>query len=279
MSTYVIGDLQGCFVTLQSLLQKIRFAPKKDTLWFVGDLVNRGEGSLECLRFVRSLGTKTVVTLGNHDLHLLAVAEGFAKHRPLDTLLPVLDAPDADDLLHWLRQQKLLHIANDFAMVHAGLMPQWSWQLAATLAREVEQALQGRQYRHLLQNMYGNEPSIWQPNLQGMARQRFVINVMTRMRAISNEGAIDLKYKGELDKVPTGLTPWFSVPTVRRSSRITLAGHWSALGLARRDDTADKFIGLDTGCIWGGALTAFRLDDRKIFQVPCAERNTPEVGE
>jgi bis(5'-nucleosyl)-tetraphosphatase (symmetrical) len=233
------------------------------------------------LRFVSSLGKRTVVTLGNHDLHLLAVAEGFAKSKSLDTLDAILNAPDRDDLLAWLRQQKLLHVEGAYAMVHAGLMPMWSWQRAQTLAREVETILRGRHYRDLLKNMYGNDPDMWNDDLASHARHRVIINSFTRMRALEprrihrgdDEGyALDMRYKGAVNEMPASLTPWFRVPSGRTSARVTIAGHWSALGLANHIAT-QRFIGIDTGCIWGGALTAFRLEDRKIFQEPCREEN------
>jgi bis(5'-nucleosyl)-tetraphosphatase (symmetrical) len=277
MSTYAIGDLQGCFDTLQALLKRLRFDARHDTLWFVGDLVNRGAGSLECLRFIVALGNRAVVTLGNHDLHLLAVAEGLAKPKALDTLDAILDAPDRNNLLLWLRQQKLLHVTPTWAMVHAGLMPQWSWAKAQALAREVETALRSNHYRDVLKHMYGNEPATWRDNLNVRERQRFVINTMTRMRTLDDSLALDLRFKGELTQMPSHLQAWFTKPNVRRSARITIAGHWSALGLARHDKTAARFIGLDTGCIWGGSLTALRLEDRKIFQQPCVEK-TPLEG-
>jgi bis(5'-nucleosyl)-tetraphosphatase (symmetrical) len=275
MATYAIGDLQGCWLTLESLLTTIKFRPRQDKLWFVGDIVNRGQGSLECLRFVHGLGERAIVTLGNHDLHLLAVAEGLAKPHRLDTLDEILHAPDRDILLQWLRQQKLLHIEKNFAMVHAGLMPQWSWSLAASLCKEVETLLRSTAYRHVLKHMYGNEPNTWQPSLSGNARMRFVLNTVTRMRALTQTPAPahDLAFKGSLQQMPSALTPWFAVPSVRRSSRTVIAGHWSALGLHQQD----RFIGLDTGCIWGEALTAYRLDDGKIFQVASQEKSSHSV--
>ncbi len=270
MATYVIGDVQGCWLTLEALLAKIRFQRGRDKLWFVGDLVNRGDGSLPCLRFVKSLGDRAVVVLGNHDLHLLAVAENIATPHRLDSLDEVLNAPDRADLLFWLRQQKLLHVDHDYAMVHAGLMPQWSWQQAQALAREIERLLCGPEYRKLLRNMYGNEPAAWRESLRGHDRRRLVLNAFTRMRTLTNAGALDLQFKGELAAMPPGLTPWFDVPSVRRANRTVIAGHWSALGLHQ----TENFVGLDTGCVWGRELTAFRLDDRKIFQVQSQEKST-----
>lgn len=267
MATYAIGDLQGCWLTLDALLQHINYRRKYDTLWFVGDLVNRGQGSLECLRYVSSLGKSAITVLGNHDLHLLAVAEGFAKPHRLDTLSPILNAPDGEKLLDWLRQQKLLHIEGNFAMVHAGLMPQWTWAKAQQLAHEIEQALRSANYRDLLQNMYGNEPDVWHKDLKHHARQRFALNTFTRMRALTAANTHQLQFKATLSEMPAPLTPWFNVPSVRRRKRTIIAGHWSALGLYQ----APGFIGLDSGCIWGRSLTAYRLDDGKIFQMPSQE--------
>lgn len=276
MATYAIGDLQGCWLTLDALLHHVKYRPKQDTLWFVGDIVNRGQGSLECLRFVASPQVNAVVVLGNHDLHLLAVAESLAKPHRLDTLAPILEAPDSAHLLHWLRQQKLFHTENAYALVHAGLMPQWTWRQAATLAREIERELSGDNYRDLLQHMYGNHPESWADNLNGHDKMRFVLNTFTRMRTLSATNAHDLKFKGELSELLPKLTPWFNVPSVRRFSKVKrtiIAGHWSALGLYQ----SPTFIGLDTGCVWGGALTAMRLDDGKIFQMLSQEEITAQL--
>ena len=267
MSVYAIGDLQGCYISLQTLLDKIQFSPAKDQLWFVGDLVNRGPGSLECLRFVKQLGSSAITVLGNHDLHLLGVAAGFRPLNKRDTIKPILNAPDRDELLTWLRQQKLLHIEGRYALVHAGLLPDWSWSEAQSLAHEIEAALSGPAYLSLLENMYGNEPDYWQPDLRGSARQRVIINAMTRMRILSNDGRMQLKFKGELGSIPTEYRPWFEVETVRPPGHAIIAGHWSALGL----HISPQFIGLDSGCVWGQKLTALRLEDRTLFQVPCAE--------
>ena len=267
MSVYAIGDLQGCYVSLQTLLDKIQFSPAKDQLWFVGDLVNRGPGSLECLRFVKQLGSRAITVLGNHDLHLLGVAAGLRPLNKKDTIKPILEAPDCDEMLTWLRQQKLLHIEGGYALVHAGLLPNWSWAEAQSLAHEIETALSGAAYLRLLENMYGNEPDYWQPDLRGSVRQRVIINAMTRMRILSNDGRMQLKFKGEPDAIPAEYRPWFEVKTARIPDHTIIAGHWSALGLS----IGAQFIGLDSGCVWGQKLTALRLEDRIIFQVPCAE--------
>ena len=275
MATYAIGDLQGCFKTLERLLDSLAFNPAKDRLWFVGDLVNRGPGSLDCLRFVRSLGDRAVTVLGNHDLHLLAVAEGFGKVGAHDTLQPVLDAPDRDELLHWLRQQKMLHVEGRYVMVHAGLLPEWDLRLAQQLAAEVELALSGANYRSLLADMYGNQPDRWSDSLDKAERYRITINAMTRMRALTvrkHRSTLDLKYKGELAAMPAPLQPWFTVRHPGFSGKTVIAGHWSALGL----HISDNFIGLDSGCVWGRELTALRLDDQAVFQVDCAEDTVPK---
>lgn len=270
MSTYVIGDLQGCFATLQSLLRAISFDREADRLIFVGDIVNRGTGSLACLRLVRDLDSCARMVLGNHDLHLLAVAEGIARPGRLDTLQPLLDAPDAIELLAWLRRQPIFLCESSYAIVHAGLLPSWSWELARRLASEVETELQGAQYKSLLVNMYGNEPPAWRDDLQGFDRLRVTINAMTRMRTLDAGGAMALGYKGDRESMPAGLSPWFECPS-KRAPRLILAGHWSALGLYR----SENFIGLDSGCVWGRELTALRLDDLRVFQVPCVATDLP----
>lgn len=271
MATYAIGDLQGCFQTLEALLKKIEFKPA-DRLWFVGDLVNRGSGSLECLRFVKQLAGRAVVVLGNHDLHLLAVAEGLRRAGKHDTLAPVLNAPDRDELLTWLRSRQMLHAEGKFVMVHAGLLPQWDLALALKLAREVEAALRGKEYRSMLTNMYGDEPDIWRDDLAGMDRYRIIINAMTRMRVVTNSARMDIKFKGELAHLPVDCSPWFECRHPSYNGKIVVAGHWSALGL----HVTSGFIGIDTGCVWGRELTAVRLEDRKFFQVPCAEPSVPK---
>lgn len=272
MGTYAIGDLQGCFLTLETLLTKIGFSRSRDRLWFVGDLVNRGQGSLECLRFIKALRDRAVAVLGNHDLHLLAVAEGFGRSGRNDTLAPILNAPDRDDLLLWLRERPMIHADGQFVMVHAGLLPQWDFEFAMTLAHEVENALRGKSFRSLLAILYGNEPDLWNDDLAGADRYRIIINAMTRMRAVTNDARIDLEFMGEPVNLPEGLTPWFECKHSSLAGKTVIAGHWSALGL----HVTSHFIGIDTGCIWGRKLTAIRLDDRKVFQVPCAESSIPK---
>ena len=271
MSTYAVGDLQGCYISLQALLTKIRFNKSDDSLWFVGDLVNRGPDSLACLRFARGLGHGAIAVLGNHDLHLLAVAEGVSKVGKRDTIQPILDASDRDELLAWLRSQKLLHVDKEFIMVHAGLLPQWSLKKAMSLAHEVEAQIRGPERRSFLKSMYGDEPASWNDALTGSARSRLVTNTMTRMRLLSRHDEINLDYKGELAAIPPGTVPWFARRHPSTVNKTVIAGHWSALGL----HVTPNFVGLDTGCAWGQQLTAMRLEDRAIFQVDCAEEVIP----
>lgn len=263
MATYAIGDVQGCYDELRALLVQIGFDPARDRLWFVGDLVNRGPKSLEVLRFVRSLGDVTAVTvLGNHDLHLLCLAEGLAKRREDDTLDAVLAAPDAADLLCWLRARPLMHREGEHAMVHAGLLPQWSIEQALALAGEVEAALRAPGYRGFLAELYGSKPACWNDALEGWDRLRVVVNAMTRMRFCSPEGVMDLHVKS--DKAPAGYLPWFETRPPRAEPKI-VCGHWSALGLR----LTARVSALDAGCVWGGSLVALRLEDGALAQLPC----------
>ncbi|RZT76848.1 bis(5'nucleosyl)-tetraphosphatase ApaH [Azospira oryzae] len=266
MATYAVGDIQGCFASLQALLEKCSFSPEFDRLWLVGDLVNRGPRSLETLRFVKGLGDRAVTVLGNHDLSLLMTAEGFGKRHRSDTVDDILAAPDRDELLHWLRHQRLMHVQGDYAMVHAGLLPAWSVAEARTLAGEVEQALQAENYREFLANMWGSEPGAWDSSLTGWPRLRVIVNAMTRMRFCSPAGEMDFKAKGELSQAPAGYLPWFEVPGRRSAATVLVTGHWSALGLRLEPN----LLALDSGCLWGGKLSALRLEDRALFQVDCA---------
>jgi len=272
MATYAIGDIQGCHEALERLLDTIRFDPAADRLWLVGDLVNRGPGSLATLRFVRSLGPAAVTLLGNHDLHLITVAEGYARLHRSDTIGDILAAPDRDELLDWLRRQKLMHVEDGVAMVHAGLLPQWTVEEALGLAREFEAALQAPDHRTLLATMYGNEPDAWRDDLVGADRLRVIVNAMTRMRLCTPEGRMEFRHKGRAENLPAGFIPWFHVPDRRSRDALVIFGHWSALGLY----PTDNVIGLDSGCLWGGALTALRLEDRQVFQVRCPALADPE---
>ena len=257
MATFAVGDIQGCHDELQRLLERIDFDAAEDRLWFTGDLVNRGPRSLATLRFVKSLGEHAVCVLGNHDLHLLAVAAGTAKPRPNDTLDEVLAAPDRDELLDWLRRRPLFHhdATLGYTLVHAGLPPQWDLAQAEGCARELESVLRADPadfFRH----MYGNEPRCWSPKLRGMERLRFIVNCFTRLRYCNAEGELDLKAKGAPGSQPEGYLPWYAVPGRRSAGLHILFGHWSTLG----EVDGFEVYNLDTGCVWGGRLTALRLD-------------------
>lgn len=275
MATYVIGDLQGCFDDLQRLLAHIHFDNKQDFLWFTGDLVNRGPGSLQCLRFVHGLGERAVTVLGNHDLSLLATAAGFRTPRPRDTLDDIFKAPDREKLLHWLRHRPLLHTDRplNYTLVHAGLPPQWSLDDASAYAREVETVLQSDRYLDLLANMYGNQPDRWSDTLDGFERWRFIINCLTRLRFCTPAGQLDLDTKGNPGSQPAGLLPWFKVPDRRSRESKIVFGHWSTLGCIQEENA----YSVDTGCVWGGRLTAMRLDiqEPEYFSVGCEVKQAP----
>jgi len=270
MARWAIGDVQGCAAELDALLTKIRFHDQRDQLWFTGDLVNRGPQSLAALRRVRGLAANAIVVLGNHDLHLLAVALAPGhKLRRNDTLGDILEAPDRDALLEWLLCRPLAHfdLAHNDLLVHAGIVPQWHAQLTTALADEVAEALQ-HDPPALLGAMYGDEPDHWDETLSGMARLRLVVNVLTRMRVCTRQGRIDLKQKGPPGQVRAPWLPWFRVPGRASAATRVIFGHWSALGFYR----ADGVLGLDTGCVWGGALTAVNLDDPEAPRVAVASR-------
>lgn len=266
MATYAIGDLQGCHRHFLELLDLTGFNPTRDRLWLAGDIVNRGPDSLSLLRTLMELGNTATMVLGNHDLHLLAVAAGSARERRGDTLQSVLEAPDSKTLLGWLKQQRLFYHEDDYALVHAGLLPDWDTEQAADLALEVEAIIRSNQFQTFSRSMYGNEPDYWHDALRGEDRWRVIINAMTRMRVCTPEGRMNFTCKGGLPAIPDGLLPWFEIP--RRASRNTtiVFGHWSALGL----HLTPNLIALDTGCVWQGCLTSVRLEDRKVFQVSCA---------
>lgn len=267
MATYAIGDIQGCYDSLCRLLDHCAFDPATDHLWLVGDLVNRGPQSLETLRLVKSLGSAALTVLGNHDLYLLMVAEGGAKYRGKDdTLQAVLDAPDAAELLDWLRHQPLCHSAGGFCLVHAGLLPQWTADRARELSREVEVIMQGSKYREFILNLWGSEPTGWSDDLTGWARLRVIVNAMTRMRFCTLAGTMEFKTKGKLVNAPSGHVPWFDLPERKSADTVLVTGHWSALGLK----ITPNLLALDSGCLWGGLLTAVRLEDRKVYQVNCS---------
>jgi bis(5'-nucleosyl)-tetraphosphatase (symmetrical) len=265
MATYAIGDVQGGFEELRALLGAIAFDRSRDRLWFVGDLVNRGPASLATLRFVRELGECARVVLGNHDLHLLAVARGAAKPRDDDTLGEVLAAPDCDVLLDWVRHRPMMHVEADHALVHAGLLPQWDIARASELAGEVEGALRGPGHREFLAKLYGSRPDRWSEDLRGIDRLRVIVNAMTRLRFCTSDGVMEFQTKGETAQAPAGYLPWFAVPHRKSESHTMIVGHWSALGLR----IEPKLLALDTGCVWGGKLSAVRLEDRRLYQVRC----------
>ena len=262
MSRHAVGDVQGCYDELRALLDRIGFSADRDRLWFVGDLVNRGPKSLEVLRLVRSLGDNAVVVLGNHDLHLLAVTTGGRPARPSDTLEAILSASDREKLLEWLASRPLAHFEGGDLMVHAGVVPQWTVATTLALASEVESAL-AHEPQRVFDNMYGNQPDHWSPDLAGTDRLRFVINVLTRMRVCTREGRINLEIKGKPPAEDSPWHPWFDVKRLTGGARV-ICGHWSALGLLVRRDV----VALDTGCVWGGALTAFDLDSGTTVSVP-----------
>lgn len=281
MATYAIGDVQGCYDELARLIDKLKFDVTRDTLWFCGDLVNRGGQSLEVLRLVHSLGASAIVVLGNHDLNLLAIAERTSSEQSKisNELHAILEAPDRDELLLWLRTRKLLHVDYElgFLMVHAGLAPHWSIEDAEAAAREVEKHLHGSNYRRLLKVMFGNKPDIWTQNLRGNDRLRASINILTRLRFCDVRGRLEFRSKGAPGTQLPGYYPWFCVPgMVKRDLRI-VCGHWSTLGLFRGLDV----YAIDTGCVWGGLLTALRLDDEDpgLISVKSTHPRIADIGD
>lgn len=288
MAVYAIGDIQGCFGELMTLLARIQFEPNHDQLWLVGDLVNRGPQSLEVLRYVRSLGTSAVTVLGNHDLHLLAVAGGHTATRHDDTFHDVLNAPDRDELLDWLRHQPLLHHDNHLGvgpqgitMVHAGLPPQWDLATAQACAVEIENALRGAHYHHYLAAIYGNGPFQWSNTLTGNERWRFITNCFTRLRYCDEQGRLALTNKGAPGTQASSLLPWFAVPNRASANLEIVFGHWSTLHHATLDARLMQGVHpIDTGCVWGGTLTALRLDGKQgeRISIPCAGAQEPGRG-
>ena len=266
MAVYAIGDVQGCFDELQALLA-LAGCGESDRLWFVGDLVNRGPKSLDVLRFVRALGDRAVVVLGNHDLHLVAQFEGIERARRDDTMRDVLGAPDARELVDWLRARPMMHVEGDYALVHAGLPPQWSIAKALSLGREVQAALAAPAYREFLRHMYGAKPRRWDDALTGWDRLRVIVNAMTRMRFCTRYGEMEFEAKGA--EPPPGFLPWFETRPTERETIV--CGHWSQLGLK----LDERLALIDSGCVWGGSLTALRLDDRALFQAPCPGHQRP----
>ncbi len=275
MATYAIGDIQGCIAELHALLDRLAFDPRTDRLWLTGDLVNRGPHSLEVLRFVKGLGEAAVTVLGNHDLHLLALAQAGPAKRPTPSLDPVLRAPDREEILGWLRTRPLLHHEPGlgFTLVHAGLPPQWDLAAALRCARELEATLAGPDYPSFLGQMYGDEPALWSPDLEGIERMRFITNCLTRLRYCDRQGRLALGEKGPPGTQGPSLMPWFLAPGRRSAGDRILFGHWSTLGFGRYGNA----WALDSGCLWGGALTALRIDvpsPRAVHQ-PCRGARRP----
>ena len=258
MAIFAVGDIQGCYDELRQLLTRIKFNPAEDRLWFTGDLVNRGPQSLEALRFVKGLGERAVCVLGNHDLHLLALTAGVDRPRPADTLDAVLAAPDRVELLDWLRHRPMLYhdAALGFTLVHAGLPPQWDLATASACARELESALRRPDYPEFFRHMYGNQPARWSPDLQGTERLRFIVNCCTRLRYVGADGELDLASKGAPGTQPAGFVPWFEAPERKSAELHIVFGHWSTVGEVK----GHNVYPLDTGCVWGGRLSALRLD-------------------
>lgn len=261
MSTYVVGDIQGCYEELMSLLALVEYS-SEDELWLAGDLVNRGPDNVSVLKFCMAERNCRVV-LGNHDLHFLGIATGAARPRGSDTVQDILDWHACPDAIEWLRQQPLIHRYNDFVMVHAGIPPNWSIDDAESFASEVETLLAGSHYREFLAEMYGNEPSSWHPGLTGMPRLRLITNYLTRLRFCKPDGEIELTHKTDI--APPGYSPWFALPRPLHQGTTILFGHWAAInGITDQLDA----LALDTGCVWGRQLTAYRLEDGKRFSVP-----------
>ena len=267
MATYIVGDIQGCFASLQALLEEMSFG-STDTLWCVGDLVNRGPDSLATLRFLRGLGERFACVLGNHDLHFLALVYGGHRPRPGDTLQALLAAPDCMDLAEWLRHQPLLAEAAEAVMVHAGIPHIWNLDTARANARQAEAVLSGPSHRSFFKVMYGNEPALWDERNVGTARHRAIVNYFTRMRLVDYEGRMEFAHKGTLDDLPHGYRPWFSYPS--RIDKTLYFGHWAALN-GRTDNP--RAIGLDTGAVWGRTMSAIRLEDGQRWAVPAAPRD------
>ncbi|SDC66055.1 symmetrical bis(5'-nucleosyl)-tetraphosphatase [Paraburkholderia lycopersici] len=262
------GDLQGCLTPFRELLAKA--APSPSTpLWFAGDLINRGPESLETLREVIALGERGVAVLGNHDLHLLSVSAGIRKSKKGDTIDDILNAPDAEDLLHWVRHRPIAHYDNGMLMVHAGVLPQWDLDLTMELAYDLEKALRRENWKETLAGLYGNEPNRWSKDLKGIDRLRVTCSALTRMRFCNRDGVMDFSSSGGLDSAPPGFMPWFDVPERKTADITVVFGHWAALGLTLREN----LIGLDSGCVWGEKLSAVRLEsdpaERVLTQVPC----------
>ncbi|AMO80821.1 MAG: bis(5'-nucleosyl)-tetraphosphatase (symmetrical) ApaH [Hafnia sp.] len=268
MSTLLIGDVHGCYEELRALLAQVDFDPAKDTLWLTGDLVARGPDSVEVLRYVQSLGDSVRMVLGNHDLHLLAVYAGISRNKPKDKITPLLDAPDADSLINWLRRQPILQVDNKLKLVmaHAGISPQWDIETAQVCAREVEAVLSSDSYPLFLNAMYGDMPNSWVDGLTGLQRLRFSTNALTRMRYCFPGGELDMICKDAPGEAPSPLKPWFNLPSKVLDEGYSIAfGHWASL---EGKGTPPQVYALDTGCCWGGDLTLLRWEDKQYFTQP-----------
>ena len=272
MSLYAIGDIQGCFAEFCKLLELIGFTPTNDRLWLVGDLVNRGPESLAVLRKVKALGDAAVTVLGNHDFHLLTVAAGHTKSHDRDTLAPILNAPDRVELLEWLSRRPLVVVEGDRLLVHAGLLPGWTAARALALSHEVQAMLASKRADAFLRELYGDEPRAWRDDLAGFDRLRVIVNACTRMRFCDAAGAMEFNEKRGPHAAPTGFRPWFEHDHRASAGKTIVCGHWSTLELK----LAPNLLMLDSGCLWGGALTAVRLDDRRVYQVPGRSPVTPK---
>lgn len=270
MTTFAIGDIQGCVESLDLLLERIYAQCASPELIFLGDLVNRGPHSLQTLRKIRAMGDAAKVVLGNHDLHLLAVACGLRKPHRSDTLDEILGAPDRDELLDWLRRQPLAYFEKGCLFVHAGVVPQWTARQTVALSQEVENVLRGPGWIDFLKGMYGNTPARWDDALQGTDRLRCIVNALTRIRFCTLDGTMELASKGAETELP-GYLRWFDVPGRRTEDVTVVFGHWSTLGLIVRPD----LISLDTGCLWGGQLSAMCMEDREVIQVDCPPYRRP----
>ena len=271
MATYAIGDVQGCYKQLQQLLEHIKFNPDKDKLWFAGDIVNRGPNSLKTLRFIRSLGDNAITVLGNHDLHLLAIANGRGKQGRKDTIKDILQAPDRNQLLDWLQHRPLMHYDEDLniCLVHAGIHPRWTITQALQRASEVESILQSKKAHEFFHHMYGDKPPKWSDKLSGWDRLRFITNVFTRMRYCDKKGRLYLKEKGAPGSQGKGVHPWFNIKDRQSQDTNIIFGHWSTLN----DPHLEHLYPLDTGCLWGGKLTALKINKKlnKRYQLECPQ--------
>lgn len=269
MSTYVVGDVHGCYKPLQALLEAIAFSPTTDTLWFCGDIINRGPESLACLRFIKNLGNSALMVLGNHELALMTMAHGFLRPKAQDTVDPILRAKDKVDLINWLSTQPLLHHSSlhGATLVHAGIYPLWTLAEAKAYAKEAELAIQDHSTHTILfKNLFGNHPNCWSIGLPNLDRLRFIMNSFTRMRVLTPDGKMNFTFKGPLHKIPEGHFAWYQLSPLAAQETKIIFGHWAALnGLFDHD----KALGIDTGCVWGNTLTAVCLETNKQFNVPC----------